>query len=79
MANKKHLARLQQGVTAWNQWRDEHREIQPDLSGANLVGANLQEANLVGANLQRAGLIRANLQEAHLDGAILCWASLAEG
>ena len=32
MANEEHLARLKQGVEAWNQWRTAHSEIQPDLS-----------------------------------------------
>ena len=30
MANKEHLARLQQGVEAWNGWRDENRTIRPE-------------------------------------------------
>ena len=39
MANEEHLARLKQGVAAWNQWRRAHPEIQPDLDGAPLRGA----------------------------------------
>jgi hypothetical protein len=34
MANKEHLARLKQGVKAWNQWREANIHIKPDLSGA---------------------------------------------
>src|SRR5215467_4149318 len=41
MANQRHLDILQQGVKAWNQWREEHRETQPDLSGANLSNATI--------------------------------------
>ena len=37
MANEEHLARLKQGVEAWNAWRYENSTIQPDLSGANLA------------------------------------------
>ena len=37
MANPEHLAILKQGVEVWNQWRDEHPEIQPNLSRANRV------------------------------------------
>ena len=33
MASKKHVARLRQGVDAWNQWRRENPKICPDLSG----------------------------------------------
>lgn len=33
MANPEHLARLQQGVTQWNEWRSQHPTIVPDLRG----------------------------------------------
>jgi hypothetical protein len=36
MAKEEHLAQLQQGVAAWNQWRIAHSEIQPDLRRADL-------------------------------------------
>lgn len=36
MANKQHLALLEQGFEVWNQWRTEYEEIMPDLSGASL-------------------------------------------
>jgi hypothetical protein len=39
MANEEHLAQLQQGVEAWNQWREQRPGIQPDLSNANLSTA----------------------------------------
>ena len=42
---------LMQGVEVWNKWRDEHRDIQPDLVGANLANADLSGANLKDANL----------------------------
>ena len=32
MANQEHLAKIQQGVEAWNKWRRENPDIQPDLS-----------------------------------------------
>ena len=32
MANQEHLDILKQGVKAWNQWRKEHPEVEPDLS-----------------------------------------------
>jgi hypothetical protein len=37
MANKRHLARLKQGVEAWNQWRESNPHINPDLSIADLT------------------------------------------
>ena len=44
MANPEHLQILQQGVVAWNQWRDRHRDITPYLPEANLSGADLARA-----------------------------------
>ena len=61
MANKKHLDLLKKGVVVWNEWRREHPDIRPDLSGTHLIKANLRGANLNGANLSEADLIRANL------------------
>jgi hypothetical protein len=86
MANPEHLANLEAGVDAWNAWRRESRDLSPDLSEANLSGANLsladlrhanlRRAKLIGANLSRAGLIGATLQEADLSRANLSHAIL---
>ena len=76
MANEQHLKILRQGVVVWNQWRKENPNIQPDLSGADLIGADLNQAdlgrvNLSAANLTEADLSGANLTEADLSGAYL--------
>ncbi len=71
MANPEHLERLREGVDAWNTWRNEHRGVVPDLSGATLVGANLWEANLMEANLTGGNLVGASLTAADLTGANL--------
>src|SRR5829696_4867502 len=56
LANEEHVARLKQGVEAWNAWRHENPDIiQPSLIGASLVGANLVVANLFAANLAALG------------------------
>jgi hypothetical protein len=44
MANLEHLKILGQGVETWNAWRDEHRDLSPDLSRADLSKAALREA-----------------------------------
>jgi uncharacterized protein YjbI with pentapeptide repeats len=49
-----------------------------NLIRANLIGANLREADLIRANLSGADLIRANLREADLSGADLIGANLRE-
>jgi len=87
MANPEHLAILKKGVKAWNLWQDEHPEISPDLSFADLAGMNLGWANFVGANFDGAKLSRAtltaadfsqaSLREADLDGADLTAARVA--
>jgi uncharacterized protein YjbI with pentapeptide repeats len=86
MVNEEHLAILQQGVHVWNQWREEHPDIRPDLSKAdlrwtilpayNLATANLRNANLHGANLRTSDLSGANLTKAELYGADFTTAKL---
>jgi uncharacterized protein YjbI with pentapeptide repeats len=83
MANQEHLDILKQGVEAWNAWRNEHPEVQPDLHGANLHDANLRGADLSGAhltdaNLSYADLTFTNLIYANLDGAHLIDANLID-
>lgn len=46
MANREHLEILKQGVEAWNKWRQEHLEIQPNFIDADLNGAELSDFNL---------------------------------
>jgi hypothetical protein len=83
MANRRHLAILTRGVTAWNKWREEHPDVRPDLTGADLSGvdlrrADLHRAGLVAANLAVADLIEADLREADLRLANLNGADLSE-
>ena len=56
MANPEHLQILKHGVKAWNQWREQHTDIRPDLSGADLFRADISRANLPGAGLHGANL-----------------------
>ena len=88
MANRKHLAKLKEGVGPWNKWREQHPKIRPDLSdadlhdtdlsGAYLRRADLNRANLFGASLSGANLSRADLNEATLIGADLCHVNLLD-
>ncbi len=71
MANVEHLARLQQKVELWNCWRQENRQVKPELIRANLRAANLRDTNLRDANLRDANLKGANLKGADLRGADL--------
>ena len=80
MANQKQLdiLVLKRRVEQWNEWREQHQEIQPDLSGADLHGANLYGANLSETNLSGADLSKTYLYEANLRGDNLSEAVLSE-
>src|SRR4051812_26952078 len=76
MANEEHVARLKQGVDAWNAWRRENPGERPRLSGAILNGAILRWANLSTADLNGTILNGADLRGAILNGAKLRGADL---
>jgi uncharacterized protein YjbI with pentapeptide repeats len=76
MANSIQLDIFRQGVSAWNVWRVKHPTVLPDLSYANLMGANLIRADLTNVNFRGADLMRANLRRADLQGANLRGAQL---
>ena len=77
MANEEHLAILKKGVAAWNEWRERHPDIRPNLSETRLAWANLRESNLIRADLFQADLRGANLSTAILSTAILDRANLS--
>jgi uncharacterized protein YjbI with pentapeptide repeats len=66
-----------EGVREWNRRREEGKAI-PDLSKANLRGADLRRANLRKADLRGAILSKANLSRADLSGVNLSGAHLSE-
>ena len=70
MANNHHLAILKQGADVWNEWRQAHADIRPDLTAADLHHADLRGFNLIEADLTLADLSRANLSQADLSGAL---------
>lgn len=88
MAIPQHLDVLKQGVQAWNDWRSQNPDDEPDLAGARLSTADLREANLretdlrwadlSGANLSGANLNRADLRRANLSRTIFHLAKLSE-
>jgi hypothetical protein len=78
MANEEHLAKLKEGVEAWNQWREAYPAIRPALSGADLTFADLRRARLDGADLSFADLSFADLIGADLTGAHLTDATFTE-
>ncbi len=76
MADQRHLDILMQGVDVWNKWRQEHPNIQPDLSESVLIrtdlrGVNLRRVNMCRVDLRHAYLYAADLTEANLMAANL--------
>jgi len=57
MADEEHLAILKQGVMAWNEWRRENPETEPDLSDADLGVSDLRNGDFNKTNFSRAILI----------------------
>ena len=79
MANKKQLTILNQdGVEAWNKWREKNPDIEIDLSDANLSDVDLSGADLSVADLSGANLSEANLREAIFSDANLSDANLSD-
>jgi TIR domain/Pentapeptide repeats (8 copies) len=76
MADEKQLKRLKASVQSWKRWRNRYSHIRPNLSGADLSGANLREANLSGADLREVDLSGADLRAADLRAADLRGADL---
>jgi uncharacterized protein YjbI with pentapeptide repeats len=66
MADESHLAKLHEGVDAWNSWRDEHPEIIPDFASSDLQEANLSIFKLYNVDLCLAYLRNANLFNTNL-------------
>ena len=86
MANPGHVAKLKEGVEAWNAWRNgklvplkptdasgtfDTIVDGPDLEGANLEGVDLSKANLKLARLGKAWLAEVKLRGADLQNAQL--------
>ena len=72
MANEEHLAKLKEGVEAWNIWRAQNVDIWPDLSEASIYGSDFIKLDSGGLRLGRP-----NLRWAHLSGMYPSGARLA--
>jgi len=81
MAKIEHLNILKQGVNVWNKWREENPDIYPDLTGADLIGFELEGVNfmktvLVNAQLNNADLSSADFSDANMVSVVLRDATL---
>lgn len=69
MAKQEQLDLLQEGIEAWNNWREQHKETAIDLSQfhfpiVNMRGANLREAKFSDSKLFSGDFRDADLREA---------------
>jgi TIR domain/Pentapeptide repeats (8 copies) len=78
MANKEHLAILEQGLDAWNAWRTANRHFLPDLRGANLNGRHYVSGNFEGIDFRQTDLSKAKLRDADLYAADMRSANLRD-
>lgn len=89
--NPEHLAKLMEGVEAWNAWREANPDVIPELQGANLQGAflgpaypdgsffnfaHLENTTVFVQDLKPVNLTAAHLNGANLEGARLIKAML---
>ncbi len=80
MANEEQLRILkEEGVKAWNRWRENNPDKIVDLSEAELVWQDLRQADLKGADLSKANLRQADLKGADLSRKKLRQADLKGG
>lgn len=86
MANPEHIAQLQKGAAAWNEWRRRER-IDPDLSAEDIsreLGGHDHEGirqisvHLQGVNLSGVNLSNATLRDTDLTGSQIHQADLSE-
>lgn len=83
MANQDHLVILNQGVDAWNRWREQNSEITPDLSGATLGRVDSENMPLIAMQTlgwlteTRPDLSRVNFSNADLRRASLVHVNLS--
>jgi len=75
MANPAHIARIHEGVDAWNAWRATS-QIRPDLRHAPLSRISLAGYNLAGADCRQAVFENSDLSGCEFAGANLGFANL---
>ncbi len=74
MANPEHLAILERGVKAWNEWREQPKSSVIPPVNIDLKEANLHKARLGGADFHSVVLSSSDLSQADLNGANFSYA-----
>jgi hypothetical protein len=65
MANQEHGDLLKQRWKIWNQWREEHPEVKPDLATADLSDALLWHTLLVDVDLSQVRGLVGSIKSTH--------------
>lgn len=76
MGNPEHIAKVNEGVEAWNEWRNDNLRVQPDLTRADLSNRDLRDVDFRGVGLFKTNLTGANLQGAVLRQSIMIGTNL---
>lgn len=76
MAKQEQLDLLQEGIEAWNSWREQHKEVAIDLSQFHFTTVNMRGANLREAKFSDSKLFFGDFREADLRGARFVFAML---
>jgi uncharacterized protein YjbI with pentapeptide repeats len=71
MANHQHISLLEQGVSIWNEWRENNANILPNLQEANLSNMDLRNANFSNLNLTKTNFYNSDLNNVDLRNANL--------
>lgn len=71
MANDGHLEILDQGIKFWNEWREENREIRPNLSLLKSYDSDMMKIDLIGCILNKVLFKGVDLSESNLNEANL--------
>ncbi len=82
MAKEEHFAILKQGVRFWNEWREMHPEIIPDLTNIDFnnqffIGTKLHTIGIAGVNLPGVNFVNTDLRGSNLAGANFNHANLS--
>jgi len=72
VSTKPPIGMLNSGVADWNRWREENKNVKP-----NMQGAGLDHADLAGADFRETDLSGAVLEDARLEGADLSGGDLS--
>jgi beta-lactamase regulating signal transducer with metallopeptidase domain/uncharacterized protein YjbI with pentapeptide repeats len=64
--DNKYLPILKKGTSSWNSYRNENKQVLPDLSRTDISELNLEDVNMVGISFGGASIRKASLNNANM-------------